>query len=124
MNDYFYECEELYRAVYPPSIMPMFWKENGELSSAVFKDKKGLSVERSGKRDEADAIKALRKSFVGLIVSVYVRNCFACGAIVRYLPTQRSKYHSEIHGSVDRKLLNQSQCKYLANMAKIYVEES
>ena len=31
--------EKLYRAVYPPDIMLMSWKENGEISSAVFNDK-------------------------------------------------------------------------------------
>ena len=48
MTEQFDIYERLYRAVYPPEIMPMFWKENGEISSAVFKDKRGLSVERAG----------------------------------------------------------------------------
>ena len=43
MTEQFDIHERLYRAVYPPEIMPMFWKENGEISSAVFKDKRGLS---------------------------------------------------------------------------------
>lgn len=38
MTEQFDIYERLYRAVYPPEIMPMFWKENGEISSAVFKD--------------------------------------------------------------------------------------
>ena len=50
MTELFDMYERLYRAVYPPNIMP-FWKKNGQLSSAAFKDKKGLSVERDGGRD-------------------------------------------------------------------------
>ena len=34
MTEQFDIYERLYRAVYPPEIMPMFWKENGEISSA------------------------------------------------------------------------------------------
>lgn len=37
MTEQFDKFERLYRAVYPPNIMPMFWKENGELSSAVLR---------------------------------------------------------------------------------------
>ena len=91
MTEQFDTYERIYRAVYPPEIMPMFWKENGEISSAVFKDKRGLSVGRAGDRDE------------------------------EYLPTKRSIYHSEIHGDKDRIILSQSQCKYLAKRAKVCV---
>ena len=48
MTEQFDIYERLYRAVYPPEIMPMFWKENGEISSAVFKDKRGLPVVVAG----------------------------------------------------------------------------
>lgn len=30
-------------------------------------------------------------------------------------------YHSEIHGSKERKILSQSQCKYLAKMARVCI---
>ena len=56
MTEQFDIYERLYRAVYPPEIMPMFWKENGEISSAVSKDRRGLSVERAGDRDEDKVI--------------------------------------------------------------------
>ena len=36
MTEQFDEYERLYRAGYPPEIMPMFWKENEQISSAVF----------------------------------------------------------------------------------------
>jgi len=75
MEEQFDTSERLYRAVYPPNIMPMFWKENGELSSAVFKDKNGLSVERDGGRDENVVIENMSSYFYGYIISVYYRDC-------------------------------------------------
>ena len=119
MTEQFEAYEKLYRAVYPPEIMPVFWKENGEISSAVFKDKKGLSVERSGDRDENAVIADMRTFFRGLIISLKVRDCEVCRAVLKYLPTKRSIYHSEIHGSEEQVLLSQSQCKYLAKTAQI-----
>ena len=32
MTEQFDIYERLYRAVYPPEIMPMFWKENGDVN--------------------------------------------------------------------------------------------
>ncbi|MBQ0026538.1 MAG: hypothetical protein KBS79_04125 [Lachnospiraceae bacterium] len=119
MTEQFDVFERLYRAVYPPEIMSMFWKENGEISSAVFKDKRGLSVERAGDRNEDSVLNDMHLFFYGTIISVLVRDCFECRAVPKYLPTRRSKYHSEIHGGEDRILLSQSQCKYLAQRAEI-----
>ena len=119
MTEQFDIHENLYRAVYPPEIMPLFWKENGEISSAVFKDKKGLSVERAGHRDENEVLTDMRLYFYGAIISLVTGDCLACGAVLKYLPTKRSKYHSEIHGSEERKILSQSQCKYLAKAARL-----
>ncbi len=119
MTEQFDIHERLYRAVYPPEIMPMFWKENGELSSAVFKDKRGLSVERAGDRDESSVINDMRLFFCGTIISILVKDCFECESVLRYLPTRRSIYHSEVHGGESKLLLSQSQCKYLAKRARI-----
>lgn len=121
MTEQFDIYEKLYRAVYPPEIIPMFWKENGEISSAVFKDKRGLSVERAGDRDEDDVISDMRLFFYGTIIRILASDCYECNAVLRYMPTRRSIYHSEIHGSEDRTLLSQSQCKYLAKRARICV---
>ncbi|MCQ2504389.1 MAG: hypothetical protein MJ103_04070 [Saccharofermentans sp.] len=119
MTEPFEAGERLYRAVYPPEIMPMFWKENGEISSAVFKDKRGLSVERSGGREEETIMGDMRLFFSGMIVRVLAADCFACRAVVKYLPTKRSIFHSEIHGGEDRILLSQAQCKHLAKSAHV-----
>ncbi len=60
MKEQFEAHEKMYRAAFPPGIMPLFWKENGEISSAAFKDKNGLSVERAGDRDEDTVIANMR----------------------------------------------------------------
>ena len=119
MIEQFEEFERLYRAVYPPEIMSMFWKENGEISSAAFKDKRGLSVERAGDREENEVISDMHLYFYGIIVSVLTRDCLECKAIIKYLPSKRSTYHSEIHGGENRILLSQSQCKHLAKRARL-----
>lgn len=46
MDNTFYADEKLYRAVYPPEAVAMFWRKDGSLSSAAFADPKGLSVPR------------------------------------------------------------------------------
>ena len=119
MTEQFETDERLFRAVYPPDIMPMFWKENGEISSAAFKDKNGLSVERAGGRSEENIVSNMRLFFYGTIISISMSDCNSWNAVVKYLPTKRSVDHSEIHGSGDRVLLSQSQCKYLAKNARV-----
>lgn len=119
MSDNFPEKEKLYRAVFPPSHSSMFWKKDGSLSSAAFADKKGLSVERGDNRNSDVVINEMRKQFTGRIVSVTVKNCNEINAIVKHLPSSRSKYHSEIHGSTEKKLLDKRQRQYLAKKAKI-----
>ena len=123
MDDTFTEEEKLYRAVYPPSHPGMFWKRDGSLSPAAFADPKGLSVERGDKRSSETIVKKMKKTFSGCIVSVTVENCHETDAVVKYLPSESNKYHSEIHGSPTTLLLDKSQRYYLAKKANIeYME--
>lgn len=125
MNDSFPEEEKLYRAVFPPSQLSMFWKKDGSLSSAVFADRNGLSVERGDDRNADIVINEMKKFFIGRIISVTVKNCNETNAVIKYLPTKRSKYHSEIHGSQTSKLLDKRQRRYLAQKAQIeYMDEN
>lgn len=119
MDNEFTVDEKLYRAVYPPSYREMYWKKDGTLSSAAFKDQRGLSVERGHFRKDDDVIKEMQKFFTGCIVSFTVQNCEDVDAVVKYMPTARSKYHSEVHGSKEKILLSPSQCRRLAQVAKI-----
>jgi len=106
--------EKLYRAVFPPEIREMFWKENGKVSSAAFLDKKGLSVERGNFRQDSDVLEKMKSFFIGKVISVTVKNCFDIKAIPKYLPSERSVFHSEIHGSETVVILSPSQRKVLA----------
>ncbi|MCR5117796.1 MAG: hypothetical protein K6A97_09850 [Lachnospiraceae bacterium] len=119
MDNKFTNTEKLYRAIYPPEVMEMFWKKDGTLSSAAFADANGLSVDRGYNRPESEVITDMTKRFTGRIVSLYVKNCLDIGAIVKYLPSKSNKFHSEIHGSETTALLSKSQRFFLAARAVI-----
>ena len=57
MDETFSEQESLLRAVYPATRRPDFWN-NGRLSSAALKDKRGLSEERLCERDSRECKRA------------------------------------------------------------------
>lgn len=119
MNNIFSDYEKLYRAVFPESYIQMFWRKDGTVSSAAFTDREGLSVERGDFREDKRVIEEMQKFFNGCIISLTVEQCRKVDAIVKYKPTTRSKYHSEIHGSKEVPLLNKSQRKRLADVAKM-----
>ena len=119
MNQNFDDDEYLYRTVYPPEIKDMFWKANGELSSAAFADKRGLSVDRGDYRENDVVIADILRRLTGYIVSFTVGICREVNAEVCYLPSRNNPYHSEIHGSKEELLLNKAQRRYLAQRAQI-----
>ncbi len=119
MNNTFDAREKLYRAVYPPEIMEIFWKRDGSISSAAFADPKGLSVDRGDSRTDDDVVTDMQQRFHGHILSLYVKNCLDIGAVVRYQPSKQNPYHSEIHGSEKTPLLSKTQRRFLANKSVI-----
>ncbi|MBR5357919.1 MAG: hypothetical protein IK128_01750 [Clostridiales bacterium] len=119
MDNVFAPEEQLYRAVYPPEQASMFWRRDGSVSSAAFADPKGLSVERGYYRDISIVIAEMQKRFTGAIVSVSVGDCLNTDAVVRYLPSNKNPFHSEIHGSRTVPLLSKTQRFYLARRAVI-----
>lgn len=124
MDNTFSDREKLYRAVFPESYKQMFWRKDGTVSSAAFADEEGLSVERGDFRDDKSVIEEMRKFFRGSIISLTVEQCRNVDAIVKYRPSKRSEYHSEIHGSEEKPLLSKSQRRKLATAAKIeYYEQ-
>lgn len=109
--------EILFRAIraYPP-----FIKEDNSISSAAFKDKNGLSVDMKADRGELECVQSLKNRFMGIIVKLTVQDCNNINAIVEHCPIyNENMYHCEIISNVNKKLLTQSQAKYLANIAKI-----
>ncbi len=119
MDETFNITEKLYRAVYPPEVAAMYWKNDGTISSAAFADPKGLSVDRGDYRSDNEVISSMRARFSGHIISLYVKNCVDIGAPVRYLPSRSDQYHCEIHGSEDNPLLSKSQRRFLSTRAII-----
>ncbi|MCR5357794.1 MAG: hypothetical protein K6E63_10390 [Lachnospiraceae bacterium] len=109
--------EKLYRAVYPPEVMDMFWKRDGSISSAAFADAKGLSVDRGYYRPDSEVIQDMSRRFNGRIISLYVKNCIDIGAVIKYMPSRSNIFHSEIHGSSTNPLLSKSQRRFLAGKA-------
>ncbi len=117
MDNEFKSNEKLFRAVYPPETVPMFWRLDGSISSAAFADPKGLSVDREGERETKDAVSFMQSRFQGRIIYVRVKNCSEIGAVVKYLPSKSDPYHSEIHGSEGTALLSKSQRRHLSQKA-------
>lgn len=96
-------------------------------SSAIFKDSKGVSVDRDASvRDAQTCVNALLnvKAFKA-ICRVKEENVRSAGAITRYLPTQENDYHCEIHDSKEKVSLTSSKAKKLRDGAKVvYVGSS
>ena len=110
--------EKLYRAVYPPEVRDMYWKNNGEVSSAAFYDTRGCSVDRGNYRTDDEVVRDMQRRFSGRIVAVTVGICVEVGAKVVYKPSENI-FHSEIHGSDSKIVLNKSQRKCIARNAKV-----
>jgi len=112
MNDTFSPSEKLYRAVHET-----FWIDD-RLSSACFKDKKGLSVNRSFENRDNEAIRQLENSFstkpLKAIVSIRVHQCTDLLLKTKYLPEINNEFHSEIHQSESIISLSTGQAKKLA----------
>ena len=117
MNNTFNDDEQLYRAVYPPDRMSMFWKHNGTISDAALKDRNGLSVNRGYYRSDSDVLKSMENAFSGSVISFTVGDCREEKAIVLYKPT-KNIFHSEVHGSYDNPVLSSSQRKHLIENLK------
>ncbi len=119
MDSFFNQDEKLYRAVYPPEIQNLFWKSDGSVSSAAFADPKGLSVDRGYYRGDDEVMIDMSKRFRGRIVRLSVADCNGVDAFIKYCPSRKNIYHSEIHGSRDCILLSKRQRVILASKAII-----
>lgn len=121
MNETFSESEKLYRKVI---MNPNFWKkESGKPSSAVFKDSKGVSVDRDGGRNDNEItssfITRFGKDNIRAIVSVSAGYCMEIDTHLVYLPIQDNEYHAEIHDSPDKVPIHTKRAKKLANSCRI-----
>ena len=118
MDSLFELDEKLYRAVYPDAI---FWKDNGNVSSAAFLSKRGgCSVDRGNFRNDLDVVLDMRnRGFKGSIITVTVQDCRNIDAEVIYSPSKNNIYHSEILKDKEHEKLTAGQRKFLAKQAVI-----
>ncbi len=119
MDDRFRDEEKLYRAIWAPEIAPIFWKRNGDISTAAFADKHGLLVDRGDFRSDNEVVADMQKRLSGMIFYLLVKNVRDTGAQVKYLPSPSNIYHCEIHGSRDLPLLSRQQRTLLAQKAVV-----
>lgn len=117
MDEKFEDHELLLRAVLPANRRPDFW-QNGRLSSAALKDKRGLSVDRTYDRPLEAAVATMASRLKGYIVSITVPSCNAVQAYIKYCPSDNI-YHSEIHGSQTEVELSDIQALLLARGANV-----
>lgn len=118
--------EILYRAVKPK---PVFWKEGGRVTSALFKDSKGVSVDRDGGRSTEEVISnfitKMGEENVVATAFLSAQECFDIDAVVLPKPIDGNEYHAEIHHSETQIELTKKQAKALADCCKlVFVKES
>lgn len=111
-------CETLYRAVKP---IPMYIKENGEISSAIFKDSQGVSVDRDGERTFPEISQCFLDRFEDVIA---LANLTVSDVLeepdltVEPDPLQENEFHALIIGAT-RTQLKSSQAKKLMKKVSI-----
>lgn len=114
--------EKLYRAV--KLAKPQLWdEENGRPSSALFKDSKGVSVDRDGNRSETEIISKLSKNLnddqLKAVIYLDASFCYEIPVEILYKPLQDNEYHAVIHDSNERIELTKSKARKLSRNCKI-----
>ena len=104
------------------SSKPQLWKNSEDRpTSALFKDSKGVSVDRLKERNNEEAIGDIRTKFSDTyaIITVSTENCTKAGAVVFDKPIENNIFHAEIHKSLSEVELTSSQARQLAKVAEI-----
>lgn len=106
----------------------MIAESSGQVSSAVFKDTYGVSVDRKWHRDVREAVNELRTRLAGKqgktvedykVISVKKSDCDKVNAFCEYSPERDNRYHSLIKKSSAEIKLTKSQARYLAKLAVV-----
>lgn len=119
MDSPFYDSELLYRGVLPDGV---FWKADGQLSSAAFKTRSGengISVDRQMGRSHEEALVFTLSHLRGTIVTVSIEDVHDCKADVQSDPIDGNPFHTLIIKDPDSPRLTGGQAKHLAKAAKI-----
>lgn len=107
------DSEYLYRGV-----LEISWDfENGRPTSAIFKDSKGVSTDRSLERPSDECVNLLKeKRNFYRVCSIKVCDVRSVGALVLHKPEADNIYHSEIHGSSSSVKIAASKAKQLRDL--------
>ncbi len=109
--------EYLYRRVIAN---PNFWDfDKNRPSSAIFKDSKGVSVDRQYKREDTDVINLYKDFPIRAIIKILTRECRRLNTHPVYKPTPDNTYHSEIHDSTEKVQLSSAKAKKLRDSSII-----
>ena len=121
----FYDSETLLRGILhnKPGI-DYYREDENKATSAVFKDSKGISVNRTGcdKKyyDESlENLKNLQGHKFQKIGELNVSDCKILELYLKYCPTDDNEYHAEIHKSKNQTELTHKEYRNLAKNCKI-----
>ncbi|MBQ9365690.1 MAG: hypothetical protein IJT82_07925 [Schwartzia sp.] len=122
----FYSDERLFRAV--PIGHPVMFDKNGNVTSAIFQDSQGVSVDREWHRSTQEAVETLRKRLSQIkgkepsdyrVISVTKADCDSIGAVCVYAPEQDNAYHSLIERTAEIPKLTKGQARALVKLAQL-----
>ena len=122
----FYPDERLFRAV--PVGHPIMFDRNGNVTSAIFQDSQGVSVDREWHRRSQEAVETLRKRLAQIqgkapddyrVVSVTKADCDSIEAMCVHAPVQGNIYHSLIERTPEIPKLTKGQARALVKRAQL-----
>ena len=119
------ESEKLYRGV--KRNKPNMLDEDGNISSALFKDDCGVSVDRDGKREEKIIFDAMYsklvdksgKSRLNAVVRINAGDCIKKELFVRSEPSENDQYHAAIYENGQLEPISNLNAAYLASKAEL-----
>ena len=116
MNATISKDEFLYRGV-----IELNWDyHNNRPTSAVFKDSKGVSVDRDNFRQEIDCVDfLLSKKHFFAVCKIQTKKIFELDAIAKYLPIEDNEFHSEIHDSSEKVQMSGKKPEKIRNASKV-----
>lgn len=124
ISEEFYSEEKLFRAFSRNN--PNMIDKTGKVTSAVFKDSNGLSVDREWHRSSDEAVDVLLERIAQqrsstadnfYVVSVTKGCCDDIGVQCLYKPVEDNEYHSEIHDSNEVVTISKPHARALARAA-------
>ncbi|MCM3054250.1 hypothetical protein [Caldibacillus thermoamylovorans] len=116
------ENEFLYRAI--KKSIPNRWDiEKNRPSSALFKESKGVSVDRDGNRNKREIVTSFLERFghteLKAIVNIRAGRCYEKDCSILYRPLDDNPFHAEIHNGNGKVELTKGQARFLAKNCTI-----